>query len=120
MKFQNLTPMLWTKNLEETITFYTTILGFICSEYNKDWKWAALHKDEIEIMLAYPNEHMNQEIGFSGSFYFKVDEVESLWNDLKNKTTVVYDLETFEWGMKEFAIKDNNGYLLQFGQNIEI
>lgn len=119
MKFQNLTPMLWTKNFEETITFYTTILGFTCEEYNEDWKWAALHKDDIEIMLAYPNAHMNKAIEFSGSFYIKVTEVEPLWNLLKNKVTVVYDLEIFEWGMKEFAIKDNKGYILQFGENIE-
>lgn len=116
MKFQNLTPMLWTKNLEETITFYTTLLGFTCREYNKDWNWAALHKDDIEIMLAYPNAHFKEEIGFSGSFYFQVNEVERLWQNLKNKAIIVYDLEVFDWGMKEFAIKDNNGYVLQFGE----
>ena len=26
------------------------------------------------------------------------------------------EIETFEWGMREFAIYDNNGYVLQFGQ----
>ena len=119
MKFNKLIPMLWTKNLEETIAFYTELLGFNCSEFNPDWKWALLCKDEIEIMLAYPNAHFDSEIGFSGSFYFQVDEVEKLWKELKGKVVIVYDLEVFEWGMKEFGIKDNNGYILQFGEYIE-
>jgi len=119
MKIKKLTPILWTKKLEETILFYTNILGFTCAEINKNWQWASLHKDEIEIMLAYPNAPFNEDIRFSGSFYFQVDEVDLLWDELKNKTEIVYNLEIFDWGMKEFAIKDNNGYVLQFGENIE-
>ena len=33
--------------------------------------------------------------------------------------TVVYPMETFGYGMREFAVYDNNGYLLQFGQETE-
>ena len=71
-------------------------------------------------MLAKPNAHTPfDKAHFTGSFYFTVDDVETLWQDLKNKAKVVYELETFEWGMREFAIYDNNGYMLQFGQDIE-
>jgi len=28
---------------------------------------------------------------------------------------VVYPIESFDYGMREFAIRDNNGYILQFG-----
>lgn len=113
--------MLWTENLKESIAFYSNILGFTCKEYNEDWQWAALYINEIELMLAAPNAHTNYDkIGFTGSFYFEVDDVETLWNQLKNEVEIVYDLETFSWGMKEFAIKDNNGYMLQFGQNINL
>ncbi len=67
-------------------------------------------------MFAKPNAHTNYDkISFTGSFYFEVDDVETIWNQLKNKVEIAYNLETFEWGMKEFAIKDNNGYILQFG-----
>jgi len=31
------------------------------------------------------------------------------------KANICYEIETFEWGMREFAIYDNNGYILQFG-----
>jgi uncharacterized glyoxalase superfamily protein PhnB len=49
----------------------------------------------------------------------KLDDVDSLWQQLKDKTTVVYPLENFFYGMREFAIRDNNAYLLQFGSEIE-
>lgn len=120
MKYKRLTPMLWTEDLQASIAFYTQILGFTCVEFNEEWQWAALHLDAIELMLAHPNQHTPYDkIGFTGSFYIEVDDVETLWHHLKNKATIVYELETFDWGMKEFAIKDTNGYMLQFGQNIQ-
>ncbi len=35
---------------------------------------------------------------------------------LKDKAAIVYPLEDFDYGMREFAIRDNNGYILQVGQ----
>jgi hypothetical protein len=31
---------------------------------------------------------------------------------------IAYPMEDFEYGMREFAIYDNNGYMLQFGAPI--
>lgn len=119
IKFQPIRPMLWTNELKETIAFYVNVLGFKCGEYNEDWGWAALHKDDCEIMLAKPNEHIPFEKPmFTGSFYFNVDAVDELWNAIKDKCKICYEIENFEWGMREFAVYDNNGYLLQFGQEI--
>ena len=36
----------------------------------------------------------------------------------KTKQTIVYPIENFYYVMREFAIRDNNGYILQFGQEI--
>lgn len=116
-QFTALRPVFWTENLDETITFYMNVLGFTLMDRNDDWQWASLRKDEIYIMLSQPNEHENNaSIGFSGSFYFNVNKVDDLWEDLKTKAKVCYEIESFEWGMREFAIYDNNGYILQFGE----
>lgn len=117
MKFKSLQPILWTENLEETIGFYLHILGFSLNERNDDWQWASLQKDEIQIMISKPNQHEKLNgIGFSGSFYFNVENVDEVLEDLKGKANICYEIETFEWGMREFAIYDNNGYILQFAQ----
>jgi catechol 2,3-dioxygenase-like lactoylglutathione lyase family enzyme len=119
MKFQSLRPILWTDQLDETIHFYVNVLGFTLGERSDDWGWASLYKDEVGIMLAKPNAHTPiEKPQFTGSFYFNTDEVDSLWSELKIKARVCYEIENFEWGMREFAIYDNNGYLLQFGQEI--
>ena len=71
-------------------------------------------------MFTKPNEHRDiPEPVMSGSLYMTVNDVESLWLAVKDKCNICYPLENFEYGMKEFAIYDNNGYLLQFGQESE-
>jgi uncharacterized glyoxalase superfamily protein PhnB len=121
MKLNDLRPMLWTENLSETVDFYTKTLGFSCDEINKDWGWASLSKDEVSLMFAKPNAHTPFEKPiFTGSFYFSVSEVDALWTQLKDKANLAYGIENFEYGMREFAIYNNNGYMLQFGQEIDV
>ena len=114
-----LSPMLYTRELKATIDFYKNILGFTCDEFNEDWGWANLHRDEVQIMICLPNPHLAfDKPTFTGSFYISVDDVDAEWEKLKDKTKVCYPIEDFEYGMREFAVYDNNGYLLQFGKEI--
>ncbi len=53
-----------------------------------------------------------------GPFYFNIADVDNLWESLKDNVKICYEIATFEWGMREFAIYDNNGYVLQFGEKI--
>ncbi|AKK74647.1 glyoxalase [Chryseobacterium gallinarum] len=120
IKYTGLRPVLWTENIDETIAFYIHILGFNLMGRNDDWQWASLRKDDVYIMLSQPNENEKvDKIGFTGSLYFNVNEVDELWEDLKTKAKICYEIETFEWGMREFAIYDNNGYILQFGETVD-
>lgn len=117
--FTSLCPILWTNELQTTLDFYVNVLGFTCAEYNEEWQWASLYKEEVEIMLSKPNEHTPFEKSqFTGSFYFRVTQVEQLWDALRDRCKVCYELDEFPWQMKEFAIYDNNGYLLQFGEEV--
>jgi uncharacterized glyoxalase superfamily protein PhnB len=109
--------MLWTEDTTGTVAFYRDRLGFQC--HVQMGRWASLERDGVEVMLSMPNQH--EAYGrpqFSGSFYFRCDDVDSWWERLKDTTTVVYPIENFDYGMREFAIRDNNGYILQFGKEI--
>jgi len=44
------------------------------------------------------------------------DQVNALWERLKDRCKIEYPIEDFEYGMGEFAIRDNSGYLLQLRQ----
>lgn len=121
MKFERLTPMLWTNDLQETISFYTTMLGFALDEFSEEWGWCHLHKDDTYIMFAKPNEHSTYD-GQSfctGSFYFVIDEVDELWDAIKSKAKLAYAIDNFSHNMREFGIFDNNGYMLQFGRELK-
>ncbi len=120
MQFHELTPMLWVPNIKDTVTFYTEILGFTCDNSSDEWQWASISRDSVVFMLSAPSEHMSFTAPeFTGSFYIRVGDVNSLWADLKDKVEIVYPIDSFEYGMREFAIRDNNGFMLQFGQEIE-
>ena len=119
MKLDKLTPMLYTTDLKETVDFYVQTLGFKCKSFEIEWGWASVFIDNIEIMFSLPNDHIPfDKPTFTGSFYFKTEQVDELWNNIKDKSNVAYPVENFDYGMREFAIHDNNGYLLQFGQEI--
>jgi len=115
-----LRPMCSTEDLRGTVDFYVDKLGFTCDAMSEDLGWASLSLDGAGMMFSRPNEHTAYDkIGFTGSFYFNTDDVDELWERLKDKATVCYGIEDFHYGMREFAVYDNNGYLLQFGQEIE-
>lgn len=119
MAFKKLTPMLYSQALKQTVAFYTSTLRFECKELDVDAGWALVKKDQVEIMIALPNEHLPfEKPNFTGSFYIKTDDVDKLWKELKDQVKVCYPMESFEYGMKEFAIYDNNGYMIQFGQEV--
>lgn len=121
MKLEALTPMLRTWDLRASIAFYTEVLGFQCAALAEDRGWAALQRDQVRIMISGPNEHEGDTApAFTGSLYINTDEVEQLWEQVRDRARVCYPLEDFEHGMREFAIYDNNGYLLQFGRELTV
>jgi uncharacterized glyoxalase superfamily protein PhnB len=120
MKFGRLTPMIWTNDLKTAVDFYSQVLGFTIDEYREDWNWNHLHRDNISLMIVRrdTDHYYDGAPKFTGSFYFYVDEVDPLWAELKGKASIVYGIQNFPHQMREFAIPDNNGYILQFGRDL--
>ncbi len=120
MKLDYLTPMLWTNDIKASIDFYQNFLGFELDNYNEGWGWCHMHKDKVCVMFT-TNEHApnRESLKFTGSFYIYTKDVDELWNELKTKATVCYEPANFAHNMREFGIYDNNGYLLQFGRELE-
>ena len=120
MQLQKLTPMLWVDDVRATIDFYVSVLGFDEANYSEDPAWGVVEKHYISIMFSKPNAHIEYEKPvFTGSLYLRTDDADAWWGYLKDKATVLYPIEDFHYGMREFAIRDCNGYILQFGQDIE-
>ena len=120
------TPMLKTKNLEETIAFYTGTLGFTLENQRNDGEngkisWCALRCGGASVMF-YSMESLDAPPGppaMTGVLYFNPKNVRALWSQLKDRTAVEWELQEMDYGMLEFAIHDCNGYILSFGQPVE-
>jgi uncharacterized glyoxalase superfamily protein PhnB len=113
--------MLRTWDIPGTIKFYTELLGFefVATTVDEGSGWASLHHGDVSIMLSGPNEHEGDtHPAFTGSLYFNTGDVDQIWEQVHDKARVCYPIEDFEYGMREFAVYDNNGYLLQFGREI--
>jgi uncharacterized glyoxalase superfamily protein PhnB len=118
LKILDVTPMLTVTAMGPAIAFYRDVLGFECVSSTDGW--ATMGSSGVEVMLALPNAHLPfTKPVLTGSLYFNTDDVDAFWERLKDQCEVVYPIEDFAYGMREFAIRDNSGYLLQFGEQIE-
>lgn len=119
MNLIHVRPVFWVADVRKTIDWYVDQLGFEETHYVENWQWGQARKDSIYIMFAKIDE-LKLQAGpiFTGSIYFNTMDIDAWWNKLKDNGFVYYGIENFEHGMREFAIKDCNGYILQFGQEI--
>ncbi|MBB4805406.1 catechol 2,3-dioxygenase-like lactoylglutathione lyase family enzyme [Chryseobacterium defluvii] len=125
---KTLSPILWTKDLEKTIAFYVNILGFR-SQSNFP-NFASLSRDDIKIMIIVPIagpddcENADDRESFfpkplmTGSIYIFSQNVDALWEDIRDKVTIQSSIADREYLMRDFSILDNNGYELVFGHHI--
>ncbi len=125
--FKKLIPNLMVEDVNYTVDYYENILG--CFELiatdPKEGKfdWAMMRSEEADIMFQSRGslsgvipDFKNKEIGATLVIYIEVDNVEELYNLIKNKVDVIEELNTTSYGMKEFLVRDCNGYILVFAQ----
>jgi catechol 2,3-dioxygenase-like lactoylglutathione lyase family enzyme len=128
MKILELSPILWTKNIAETISFYEDILGF---EGQSNFpNFVSFEKDDTRIMFVVPQEwpeeskkHNDKDVFFSrpiltGNIYMFIADVDAMWEQVKNKARIRSSIADRQYLMRDFSIIDNNGYELVFGQDI--
>ena len=119
MKVNSLVPIIWTADLNRTIDFYVNVIGFTCLANDSSKGWARVKFDNAEIIISRPNNHVTFDKSvFTGTFYFNINNVDEIYSKVNQLAKLCYSIENFDYGMREFAIYDNNGYILQFGQDI--
>ena len=116
-QFQGLVPMLQTLDVERTITWYETILGFRSEGFQPGDGWCRLSRDDVAIMFM-TNAHLGPPHA-TATQYFYVDDADALWERIKENCTAEWGPEDMPYGLREFAIKDPNGYFLSFGSPIK-
>lgn len=122
-----LRPMLDAADIDETIAFYTDVLGFTVTDRMEGW--ANLLKDDVRLMFNqlhthgpgeedHGHDHPSAPV-MTGSLYFNVDDVDRLAIDLGGKVPLAFGPTTQPHGMREIGVADPNGYVLIFGMPVE-
>lgn len=111
------------KNVKETISFYEEKLGFqkvlSVPEDGEILNFAILNKDKISIMLQEQKNLIEEystlqskEIIPTFTMFITVNDVELMYNRLKDRVKMAKELHKTFYGKEEFAIFDNNGNIL--------
>ena len=122
---KSITPNLMVENVEETVEFYETNLGFskVNSVQNIEGglQFAIIAKDNLLIMFQEKNNFIleypvlnTQVVHPSISLYIETQDLHKIYEHLKEKVEIYHDIHTTFYGKNEFAIIDNNGYILTF------
>ncbi|MCX7890008.1 MAG: VOC family protein [Rhodobacteraceae bacterium] len=115
MRLIDLTPMLQSADLDRTEAWYRDVLGF--ARAGRAEGWLRMERDGVALMFM-TNAHVGEPAATAVQ-YIRVDDALSLWDDLRDKVGAEWGPEDFDYGMREFAIRDPDGYLLSFGQDLE-
>lgn len=119
MRFSELRPILYVPDVPLAVEWYRRNLLFEPEQLVENGQWASIGRDGIGLLLAIPPDQVPYTgPHFTGSFYLHTDDVEAWWQRLQQQVPVVYPPETFPWGMREFAFRDLNGFVIQIGQEI--
>ena len=98
--------------------FYTKELNFnldgLWPEQNPEW--CSLIHGAVNIMFYKDNQNSNSNLAMPGHLYFYTENVLELHKKLAAKTEVLWGPEVYHYGMREFAIREVNGYTIAFGE----
>ncbi len=130
MALNSLTPNLMVNDVEETIEYYTDILGFtVLMTVPETGKldWAMVKRNDILFMFQTKKSLSSELPRLAGekpggglTFYIKVDRITELHEELfNNEVEIIADLESTFYNTIEFSIVDVNGYVLTFSEEKE-
>src|SRR2546422_25431 len=123
MTLERLAPMLLARNLQETIAFYTTVLGFTLeATFGDPPTWCSVSRDGVHLMFVWDpphdhapgDEHEHPDPSLTGALYIYADDVVSLHAAVDGRAEVCEPLGVRPHGMREFAVLDPSGYRLRF------
>lgn len=109
-----LSPMIPSFNLGETIHFFVELLGF--TTILDTSTYAVCEKNNLTVHILNAGKDIGQM-----EFYLEIDNIDSLWDSIKDKVSGLHLREPFnrEYGMREIHIHiPQTNTLLFIGQQI--
>ena len=113
-------PSLLVSDMRRSLDFYIETLGFTQTGYypiESDPIRTEVRRDGVAIILYTEAPHGNaQTPAFSGALYIFPENLDHLAEELRGRIAFAWGPEESELGVREFAIRDPNGYVLIFAE----
>lgn len=129
MTFESVTVNLMVENVNETIEFYEKNFGFKVTETvpdSGDYVFATVKADSVQLMLLKKEvvasdlpSIKGKDTGGTFTLFFVVSDIKEVYKKATKNCELIKDLEDMFYGMREFTVKENNGYIFTFAQRIE-
>jgi predicted enzyme related to lactoylglutathione lyase len=114
---KRISPMLAAADMEETIQFYRSVLGFTPAMKSPDYSIVERDGQTVHFQKAASEEVMRCVRGHT-EIYIEVSGIHDLWKHVQTFKSRyrIRDLFDREYGMTEFHIEDPNGCLVFVGE----
>ena len=123
---KKLTPNLIVADVGRSLAFYRDVLGFQATmtvPEQAPFIFAAVQSGPVEIFLNAPEPAMteypafrDQAIGGTLTLFVEVTGIARVYEDLRERITVVMPFEQKWYGMTEFAFTDPDGYIITYAE----
>ena len=110
-----MTPCISVSNIEESVAFYTSMLGMRKTfENGNPVGFVIMKKDRAELHLSLCRDKKPQ---IHNVAHLKVSDANALYNHLSNSgVRIVKGLRDQQYGLRDFVIADPDGNRIDIGQ----
>jgi catechol 2,3-dioxygenase-like lactoylglutathione lyase family enzyme len=113
-------PCLFVADMRRSLDFYLHVLGFTQTGYypiESNPVRTEVRRDDVAIiLLAEPARGAAEKPAFTGALYTFPESIDRLADELRGKVPFAWGPEETEFGIREFAIRDPDGYTLVFAE----
>ena len=122
LQIHSTVPVISTGSIQESISYYTKVLGFVADfEFGDPVYYAGIRSGEIEIYFAYDpdlSQLIKEKNLHPDIFIWLPDANASFKMHMANGANIIEPIADRQWGARQYVIEDINGYHLKFAQPI--
>ena len=132
--FAGLSPELLVSDLAKSLVFWRNLCGFVIAYERPEERFVYLDRGGLQVMLKelgsptrpWVNSDLDKPFGRGVNFQFRIDDVDRLaaafaaadWAFLLPLEEMLYRVGAGEIAVRQFAVRDPDGYIVRFSQDV--